>query len=285
MSKWPHATPDWLGVPKNTTSLFVNRKYAGTLEPLRELKRLRQLSVALIREQDVGHVASLRELKTLVITSPSTDGIRWLTPLRKLESLGIRAAAKLNSLSGIDSLSNLKHLYCEHIPRVRSLRPLESLGNLEELILEQSMGTDKPLRFDSLEPISNHPHLRCVILRGVKVDDGSLRPLATLPCLRNLFPGSYAVDIHQLAFLAARLNRQLVKEDRLASTRPLPEPHWPRCRTCQNAQVQLIGKVGSRYRLLACPDCDKDLIAERDKIFQAQRNDAIAIRSAHKRGD
>ena len=37
-------------------------------------------------------------------------------------------------------------------------------------------------------------------------------------------------------------------------------------------QHKLVGKVGRKYRLLACPNCDNELIAERSAIFDSVKS-------------
>jgi hypothetical protein len=209
----------------------------------------------------------------LLVWKLDTDDIRGLSSLRHLESLGVYHASKLKSLSGLDSLHSLKHIFFYHIPNVRSLEPISGLKNLEEIVLEQSWATNKPLRFESLRPLSNLRRLKCVDLRGVQVEDGSLAPLTALPALRYLFPGTYASDINELALLAAELNGQLARVDRITPTRKLDrDDTFGKCKKCGTLQYKLVGKVGPKYRLLACPKCDKALIAERTAIFESVRS-------------
>ena len=126
------------------------------------------------------------------------------------------------------------------------------------------------MSFASLKPLKRLTKLKCLDLRGVDPDDGDLQPLAELPHLRYLFPCSYAMDVFELAKLAKKLNAQLAKEDRIGPTRDLDDSsQFGRCRKCGQLQKQLVGKVGKKYRLLACPNCDDELIEERKAFFES----------------
>ncbi len=78
------------------------------------------------------------------------------------------------------------------------------------------------------------------------------------------------MDVSELAKLAKQLNAQLAKEDRIGPTRDLDNSNqFGRCKKCDQMQKQLVGKVGKKYRLLACPKCDEELIQERKILFES----------------
>ncbi len=269
-SRWPTFDKSWDDLPVGTRSLVVDRMLAKSLEPLSRFKKLEQLFVHSLRDRDIQHVAGIAGLRKLLVWKLDATSISEFGKLRNLESLGVYHASKLSSFSGLETLSAIKHLYFYHIPNVRSLEPIGKLRSLEELVLEQSWATNKPLSFHSLKPLKNLKKLKCLDLRGVHVDDGSLEPLAHLPSLRYLFPCSYAMDLFELAKLASKLNAQLAKEDRIGPTRALSKSDdFGRCKKCNKMQKQLVGKTGKKYRLLACPKCDNELIQQRMAIFDS----------------
>lgn len=271
-SKWPTYETGWDSLSPGLRSLVVDRSRAKSLQPLSGFTRLEQLHVLGLRDIDVQHVADIPKLRKLLIWKLDVESLSEFGRMTKLESLGVYHAAKLNSLSGIESLVRLKHLFFYHIPNVRALDPIKRLKNLEELVIEQSYATDKSLRFESLKPLKNLHKLKCVDLRGVQVDDGDLQPLASLPNLRFLFPCSYATDVYQLAKLAKKLNARLSKEDRIRPTRDLDKSdQFGRCKKCDRMQKQLVGKTGTKYRLLACPKCDAALIKKRTALFESMK--------------
>lgn len=269
-SEWPTFEKSWDHLPRGTRTLVVDRTLAKSLEPLSGFMKLELLFVHGLREQDIPHVAGISNLKKLLIWKLDASSVPEFKNLRSLESLGVYHASKLISLSGIEGLTRLKHLYFYHIPNVRSLDPIGGLTNLEELVIEQSYATNKPLSFTSLKPLGGLKKLKCLDLRGVHIDDGDLQPLALLPKLRYLFPCSYSMDVWELAKLAGKLNAQLAKEDRIGPTRDLDDSNeLGRCKKCGERQKQLVGKAGKKYRLLACPKCDEEIIQERKAIFES----------------
>jgi hypothetical protein len=269
-SQWPTFKKSWDDIPTGTRTLVVDRMLAKSLEPLSRFTKLQHLFVHSLREQDIQHVASIAKLRSLLVWKLDATSVPEFRNLKNLESLGVYHASKLISLSGIEGLSTLKHLFFYHIPNVRLLDPIKGLKNLEELVIEQSYATNKLLSFASLKPLKRLTKLKCLDLRGVHVDDGDLQPIAHLPNLRYLFPCSYSMDALELAKLAKQLNAQLAKEDRIGPTLDLDDSdQFGRCKKCDHMQKQLVGKVGKKYRLLACPKCDAALIQERKKLFES----------------
>ena len=269
-AEWPTFEKSWDDLPTGARTLVVDRMLAKSLEPLSRFTKLEHLFVHGLREQDIPHVAGIAKLKTLLVWKLDATSLSGLKRLKNLESLGVYHASKLNSLSGIEGLSSLKHLFFYHIPNVRLLDPIGDLKNLEELVIEQSYATNKTLSFASLKPLKRLKKLSCLDLRGVQIGDGDLQPLAHLPNLRYLFPCSYSMDVSELAKLAKKLNAQLAKEDRIGPTRDLDDSsQFGRCKKCDQIQKQLVGKVGKKYRLLACPKCDEELIEERKALFES----------------
>jgi hypothetical protein len=270
--QWPSFSGSWEAIPVNTSSLTVDRRLARSLAQLARFKRLRHLSVRHLRAQDFVDVAAIHELRTLLIWGLNADSFQGLSALNNLVSIGVMHAPALTSLSGLNAMKALKHIHLYHVPKMRLLEPLGALSALEELALETSWGTDKPLCVDSLKPLSKLQRLEFVDLRGVWVEDGSLAPLATLPRLRHLFPCSYSFDINELAYLADRLNSQLSRKDRITPTVKIDDDdELSRCKKCNSQKRQLVGKSGPRYRLSACPKCDNALIAAHVAVFESAR--------------
>ena len=269
-AQWPTFETSWDDLPTGTRTLVVDRMLAKSLEPLSCFSKLEHLFVHGLREQDIQHVAGIAKLRSLLIWKLDATSVSEFRNLRSLKSLGVYHASKLASLSGLEGLSKLKHLFFYHIPNVRLLEPIGGLKNLEELVIEQSYATNKLLSFTSLKPLKRLAKLKCLDLRGVHIDDGDMQPIAHLPNLRYLFPCSYSMDALELAKLAKQLNAQLTKEDRIGPTRDLDNSNqFGRCKKCDQMQKQLVGKVGKKYRLLACPKCDAALIQERKKLFES----------------
>jgi hypothetical protein len=263
---------DWSDVPPGCTRLGVDISKAKSLAPLTTFSKLHTLSVSHLREEDCPHIADLGRLRTLFLYKPNIPSLAPLGRMKKLEGLYLMPGAKVRSFAGLEGMRSLKYLYAYHIPRVNDLSPLRTLTELRELDLQMSWATTKRLSFKSLAPLAGLKKLELLNLVGVETDDDSLRPLGTLKNLRHLFPGHWGMPVEELAYLAAVLNQQLDPADRLHATRVInnPEGIWS-CKKCGGPPLQLVGRVGSRYRLTACPVCDATLIAQREEVFAAAR--------------
>ncbi len=149
-------------------------------------------------------LGQLTKLKVLLLYDIRVEALDALKGLKNLLALRIMHAAKLKTLNGLQNFKKLRVLDINHLPNVVSLAPLEALSKLNELSISMSFGTDKLLRFDSLEPVGRLKHLEILELRGVSPSDLSLHPLANLHKLKYLFAGFF-LPIEEYANLAAFL--------------------------------------------------------------------------------
>jgi hypothetical protein len=271
-SEYRLESKNWSDVPPSCTRLWVDVSKTRSLAPLAAFRKLQTLSVGHLRDEDCPHIAGLARLRTLFLYVPNIASLTPLAGMDRLEGLHLMHGAKVRTLAGLEGMRSLKYLYAYNIPRVNDLSPLRTLAELRELDLQMSWATTKQLSFQSLAPLAGLTKLELLNLVGVKTDDDSLRPLGNLKRLKHLFPGHWGLPIEELAYLAAVLNRQLDPADRLHPTRVLKNPNgtWS-CKKCGGPPLQLVGRVGSRYRFTACPDCDATTIAEREEIFAAAR--------------
>jgi hypothetical protein len=129
-----------------------------------------------------------------------------------------------------------------------------------------SFGTDKLLRFDSLEPLGHLGRLEILELLGLSPHDSSLRPLASLKRLRYLSLGFF-LPIEEYAYLAAFLPSSISNCLRPVITFDDDEKNFFR-KKCKGRQVGLVGKTSKRSRFLACPNCDTKLVNEHVRIFE-----------------
>lgn len=262
----------WDGVPSGCTRLWVDASKTKQLGPLVSFAKLKTLTVCHVRNQDCETLVELTGLKTLFLVVPNITSLVPLTAMSRLEGLSLMHGARLLSFSGIEGMGSLKYLHAYNIPRVNDLTPLGKLSELRELDLQMSWATTKMLSFKTLKPLSGLQQLQLLDLRGVRPVDESLHPLGSLKKLKWLFPCHLGMPVEELAYLAAVLNRQLAAEDRLFPTKPIKKPQaaWM-CKSCGGPPVQLVGRVGKRYRWTACPVCDATSIAERNEVFEAAK--------------
>ena len=193
------------------------------------------------------------ELRLYNLKLPSLEGIDKLTNTRRLK---LEWATKVEALEPVFKLSDLTHLAVEDFPRLQRLDGIEELGELTELRLSGNLaGGSSPLHLKSIEPISRISKLTKLSLANAKFEVDDITSLARCKNLRHLRLTNQ-FDRTQIAFLASRLNEQLVE--------PLTayvKIHL-RCVKCSSLKSMFTG----RKMPFLCPVCD----AQRHEKFTRQ---------------
>src|SRR5689334_1367125 len=105
----------------------------------------------------------------------------------------------------------LKRLFVSDLPLLRNIEGIDSLQNLSYLRLSGNRGSlDPSLHLVSLKPIAGLAKLAKLTIANVRPDDDDITPIASVSNLRDLTISS-KLEHKQLAFLAKRLNPQLVR--------------------------------------------------------------------------
>lgn len=128
---------------------------------------------------------SISSLRRLVVHDWRSPGLSPLRELKQLKSLSIAGSPKLQSLVGIEGLSELDELILFDCCGFTSVQPIRELKMLKTLCLEG--GFNKSLRLDTLEPLHGLICLENIRLASMNVADGSLAPLRSLTRLRSTF--------------------------------------------------------------------------------------------------
>ena len=265
-NSWPWVREEWTDLPVDCRSVAVASKKIASLAPLLDLECLEELHLYPVTAQRLEVLGQLKKLKVLLLYDIRVESLGGLEALKNVEALLIMHAAKLKTLSGLESFKKLRALRIYHLPNVASLEPLAQLSRLRELSIQMSFGTDKLIRFDSLEPLGRLRNLEILELLGVSPRDLSLRPLARLGKLSYLGVGSF-LPIEEYAFLAAFLPSSI--SDCLRPIIVFGEEKTDFvCRKCSSRQVGLVGKTSRRSRFLICPQCDKKVVDEHTRIFE-----------------
>lgn len=113
-------------------------------------------------------------------------GIDDLSPLLQqmgLHFLHIGSSPGITSIECLSELRSLEVLELENLHRIDDISVIGGLGGLLGLAL---YGGEKGWRIRSLGPLSRLGALRYLFIPGVRVEDGSLRPLRQLGSLRTL---------------------------------------------------------------------------------------------------
>lgn len=118
--------------------------------------------------ESLAPLASLPEIRHLVLSYSNVEDIKPLAGLKKLEYLDLDNTP-VTDLTPLASLSNLRHLSINN-SNCSDLTPLAGLRRLEYLDLAWT-------KVDNLEPLSNMLYLENLRLTNTFVDDAQLKKL------------------------------------------------------------------------------------------------------------
>ena len=190
----------------------------------------------------------------------SLDGIERL---RATSRLSMERANRVSDLTSVYKMGWLKNLFVSDFPRLTNIEGIGALEHLETLHLSGNRGSlTPPLRLASIQPIARLSKLEQLTVGNVRVADGDITGIASLPKLRELsLPNAF--DRKQFAFLAKRMNDQL--DLPISANRKMNVS----CRTCGQSLFHFIGK---RMPTL-CKVCDR----ERFEKMTIQFEDLMAV--------
>ena len=247
---------DLADVPDNVEHLTIHAK-TRSQDRLDQLVGLRRLRVGGATLPLLEQVVQLSRLEELLLVCPVCDTLPDSWHLPELRILLIERAPKLTSIESLAAMKHLGAICLKNLKKLVDYSPLGELTNLRRL----ELGGDKPwerFSIDSLSFLSNLRKLENLTLNFAKVQDGSLRPIASLPSVQtvslwNVFPRE------EFAYLTARL--------------PHVRCHWlsghlelsdgcPDCR--KKSRVLLTGiRQGN-----VCRNCDKGKFERKMAEFQ-----------------
>jgi hypothetical protein len=204
------------GVARTATVLAVFGR-AKDLGELRQMQRLQYLWISEVNAASASVVADLHGLQRLVIHDLRIQDLSLFAKLSALLDFSIASSPRLKSLSGVDRLVRLQRLIFFDNCNYTSLEPLVHLQDLETLCLEG--GWSKPLRLDTLAPLSRLSRLKRLRLASLRVADGSLRPPHQLGELSDVFIAKAFTDaeFRDLAIALPNARGQFVDSFRDAS--------------------------------------------------------------------
>ncbi|MBO9492002.1 hypothetical protein J7384_16700 [Endozoicomonas sp. G2_1] len=128
-------------------------------------------------------ICSMPNLKGLSIKHSSIKHIDF-RKLCNLVYFNLGSSTQLETLSGVEQLTNLKWLEFENIKNISDIGALSQLKKLRVLGLNGSMWTTQKL--DTLSPIQSLTNLERLTLVNTRVFDKSLEPLHNLPYLKRV---------------------------------------------------------------------------------------------------
>lgn len=201
------------------------------------------------------------ELRLYHLTLRSLEGIDALINTRRLT---LEWATKIEVLGPVFKLYSLTHLSIVEFPQLRRLDGIEALSELVELNLSGSLGGgSSPLRLASIEPVSRISKLTKLSLMNTKLESDDITSLAQCSHLRHL-KLSNQFERAQVAFLASRLNEQLVEPLTAYVSTHL------RCEKCNGLKSMFVG----RRMPFLCRTCDSPRFEKLASEFEQMVIDA-----------
>ena len=255
--------------PPVPDALFV--RVDAQVTPIHILGSFRRIQAVWVGHAAQGDVELLADFASLTSVSLVAPRLTSLAPLRALRRLQALELDDPPTLSGLDSLSDLKCLVLRHFRRIRSLSLVEPLSRLRVLSMSTIPSWDasrRCLEVDSLEPCSRLSGLESLCLMGVRPLKGRLEPLQRLVSLKYLHISHvYQFELEDYAALARALPN--------ASGHCL-QPYYAlphlglRCKRCGEEMVFLTGpRPRTRHQL--CPKCNKHKLEGHVQLW----NDAV----------
>jgi hypothetical protein len=194
------------------------------------------------------------------LSRPTRDAIAGLARDATVTSVTI-FDYELDSLQPLGALARLEVLKIMNPRRITSLSGLTSLSQLRHLALSTPPGSDgsgRCIDVESLRPLAALDHLETLWLMGIRPRDLDLSPIADLRGLKELDIGCVPeFDLEHYARLAAALP---TTEGRCL------QPYCSiqgigRCKRCDGKTVLLTG-APRRARHWLCPSCNAKKLAE-----------------------
>jgi hypothetical protein len=219
------------------------------------------------------HTRATQEIFEAACAMPDLQGlyVKWsaittLAPLaghRALSHFHLGGAPSATGLEALATMPALVDLELHNVREVGDLAFLENLQGLRALGLAGDSNSSKALKIPSLAPLARLQELERLSLLTVRVEDGSLAPLAAMDKLRwlhlaNVFP------FEEVARLAGR--RPDIECDLFVpSIGPVASIS---CRKCRRYTLHMTTGKGKPW---LCEACDADRLARHVAAFETLR--------------
>ncbi|HXH50101.1 MAG TPA: hypothetical protein VNM47_12225 [Terriglobia bacterium] len=226
-----------------------------TAAPLSVLDGFKDLQGVWLRRAADAHMEALPRFSALSVVYLVEARITSLAPLRHLPKLQAISLADPPVLHGLEGLKNLRCLTMRHFRRINSLSAVAALPELRALSVSTIPSWDasrRCLQVESLEPLGKAVALESLALMGIWPQDARLEVLHGLANLRFLHISHvYGFSLEQYAAL-----RRTLPDARGHCLEPyylLPQLNL-HCKRCAEELVFLTGPRPRTPRRL-CPKC------------------------------
>jgi len=159
----------------------------GKLIPIKNLNKKCKGEVAYIvgiNQKTIGQIFEHLDAKAVHFYEMRVDNIADISKFSNTEELSIQWNNKLEDITPLQQLINLKILILIDTPKINNLVPLSELRNIK--MLSFSGGIDTKNVANSLLPLSKLTSLVLIQLHNLKVRDGGIKPLSKLTNLKEL---------------------------------------------------------------------------------------------------
>ncbi|MCJ7622673.1 MAG: protein phosphatase 1 regulatory subunit 42 [Anaerolineaceae bacterium] len=233
-------------ISRRKTELWIDG-HAKDLSVLGEFTALKELWLYRVSQQNIPVLEALElpKLEILSIRLASFPDLTSISHFNTINTLAIWQCSKLQSLEGINLLSQLRALTLMQNGTIASLEPIASLEHLEKLAIVGGVFAKQKLL--SFEPIAHQrKRFKLLDLSGVKLENPDLSPLTRLPEPDEFGISARFYPLEQVAMLAAAYPRW---GDQLMA---LNDNSYSECKKCAGSK-KILFKARSRD---LCPQCD-----------------------------
>ena len=185
-----------LDVPSDLQAIHVT-KYTLNLDVLRTLKQVKFLSAHAINDICLKQICLATQLTHLSVNAYSVKDLGPLSNLTNLEGLELTDNTKAYAVDWLTSLTALQVFALADCPIIIDIAPIAACTEMRYVWL--SSGHSKPIRVDSLDPLSALSKLETLIIKNGRVAD---RKLSGLHSTSNLTTVDVPNNFPKKEFLA-----------------------------------------------------------------------------------
>jgi Leucine-rich repeat (LRR) protein len=173
----------------------------------KNIERLKDLNISKLwlvgtNEKQLQQILSLTSPEFVNIYQILAKDLSILETLSKAETIVLRWNSKSHELWNMSCNKRLKALVIEDFQKISNINTISNARNLEYLVLEGGMW--KPLKIDSLNPLSGLTKLQFLRLANMHVKKDGVIPISNLTNLKEL-DLSNQFETSDYAYLAAKL--------------------------------------------------------------------------------
>ena len=190
-------------VPEGTRPVVLVDDRLYSLAELADRKATGSFAlVGSCNEKNIRTICTALNVEAVQFCEMRVKDLDVIAHLGEISHLGINWNTKVEDLSFLRHFPNLESLIISDTPKVSDLGPISALKKL--LSFDYSGGIWNKNRAISLRPIESLTSLESLGLSNIKVEDGSLAPIAKLQSLR-LLSLSNQFKTKEYAYLKAML--------------------------------------------------------------------------------